>query len=193
MKKVSLSIVFLVISFFIGLAYFYAGKFLVVNEKVEKSDVIIVLSGDRGFRMEKSAELYHKGYSQYIMISGGKVYDDMTIAQLMKEHAMKLGVPEKAIIIEDKADSTYENAVFSEELVKKLNFRSAIVVSSNYHMRRVKMLFDREYKDTDVSLTFIAANDPIFNQERWWNSNKSVMTVITEYIKLAGYAVGKNS
>ncbi|MFC3884791.1 YdcF family protein [Bacillus songklensis] len=192
-KKTLIGTFFLVIILLIGLVYFYAGKFLVIDEKAKKSDVIIVLSGDRGARIEQGVELYHQGYGKYIMISGGTVYDDVTIAQLMKDHAMKLGVPERAIVMEDKADSTYENAVFSRELVQKLKFRSAIVVSSNYHMRRVKMLFDREYKHGHVSLSYASAADPNFNPEHWWSSNKSLMTTITEYIKLAGYALGKNS
>ena len=121
------------------------------------------------------------------------MYEDVTMAQLMKEHAVKLGVPEKAIILEDKADNTYENIIFSKKLVKEQKFQSAIVVSSNYHMRRVRMLFDREYKDTNLALTYIAAHDQVFEQERWWSSNKSLMVTITEYIKLAGYTLGKNS
>jgi hypothetical protein len=55
------------------------------------------------------------------------------------------------------------------------------------------MLFDKEYKDMDVSLTFATEKDPVFNQEHWWSNNKSLMTTVIKYIILAGYAVGKNS
>ena len=38
-----------------------AGDFLVINEKPEKSDVVIVLSGGGIERIEKAVELYKKG------------------------------------------------------------------------------------------------------------------------------------
>ncbi|WP_462410461.1 YdcF family protein [Neobacillus sp. Marseille-QA0830] len=169
-----------------------AGKFLLVDDSIRKSDAIIVLSGDRGERVEKAVDLYLKGYGKYFVISGGPVYNDVTAAELMKAHAIKLGVPEKAIIMEDLSDSTYENAHFTKQVIQPYNFSTAIVVSSNYHMKRVKMIFDREFKDTTIKLYYAGAKDRNFTPKRWWSNNKSIMLTITEYIKMIGYAVGKN-
>ncbi|MDN3019557.1 YdcF family protein [Paenibacillus sp. BSR1-1] len=169
-----------------------AGKFLVVEEAVQKADAIIVLSGDRGERVEKAAELYHQGYGKYFVISGGIIYNDVTAAELMKEHALKLGVPESAIILEDRADSTYENADFTRKVIKSYPIDSAIVVSSNYHMKRVKMIFERDFEHSGVKLYYAGAKDRYFNKTKWWSNNKSIMITVNEYIKMAGYALGKN-
>lgn len=184
---IALVFVILLIIFIIN-----AGKFLVVEDRIQKSDAIIVLSGDRGERVEKAAELYHQGYGKYFVISGGTVYNDVTAAQLMKEHALQLGIPKKSIILEDRADSTYENADFTKQVIKSYPIHSAIVVSSNYHMKRVKMIFDRDFKNTDMKLFYTGAKDRNFNKTRWWSNNKSIMITITEYLKMVGYAVGKN-
>ena len=37
----------------------------------------------------------------------------------MKLFAVSMGVPEKDILLEQKANSTYENAVFSKKILKK--------------------------------------------------------------------------
>jgi uncharacterized SAM-binding protein YcdF (DUF218 family) len=173
-------------------AFVNAGKFLVVDEKIQKSDAIIVLSGDKGERVEKAAELYHQGYGKYFVISGGIIYNDVTAAQLMKDHALQLGVPEKAIVLEDRADSTYENAEFTRQIIKSYPIHSAIVVSSDFHMKRVKMIFDRDFKASKIKLYYASAKDPHFDEMRWWSNNKSIMITITEYLKMTGYAVGKN-
>ncbi|MDP4086526.1 MAG: YdcF family protein [Bacillota bacterium] len=184
--------VFLVV--FITMFYLFlnAGKFLVIHGKIHKSDAIVVLSGDRGERIEKAAELYHKGYGKYFVISGGHIYQHITSAQLMRDHAIALGVPKQAILLENRADSTYENAHFTKSVLKKNSIHSAIIVSSNYHMRRVKMIFDREYKNTKILLEYTSAKDPEFHESNWWSSNKSILITLNEYLKLFGYAVGKN-
>jgi len=171
---------------------FYGGRFLVYDEPPRKADVIVVLSGDKGERTVKGAELFREKYAPYLLVSGGIVYHKTTMAELMKEHAIELGVPEDSILVEDKADSTYENAVFTLDILKRKDFHSAIIVSSNYHMRRVKLLFDREFRDSGISLTYVAAADDQFRPTRWWSSNKSIMITLTEYIKFFGYLLGKN-
>lgn len=190
-KRIGLFIT-LVILVVLGTLTVNAGRFLVVEEPIQKSDAIIVLSGDKGERVEKAAELYHQGYGTYFVISGGIVYNDVTAAQLMKEHALQLGIPEKMIILEDRADSTYENADFTRQIIENYPIHSAVVVSSNYHMKRVKMIFDRDFKSSKIKLYYAGAKDRYFNKGQWWSNNKSIMITITEYLKMIGYAVRKN-
>jgi uncharacterized SAM-binding protein YcdF (DUF218 family) len=191
-RKRNIILLLLVILAVLVFLFINAGRFLVYEDKLHQSDAIIVLSGDRGERIVKAASLYHKGYGKYFVISGGPVYENVTQAELMKEHAMKLGVPEKAIILEDRADSTYENAHFVKNIIKNYPIHSAIVVSSNYHMRRARMIFEREFKSTGIKLYYTGAKDPNFNETRWWSNNKSIMITLSEYVKFAGYALGKN-
>ena len=187
MKKILVFIVLFI--FFISVIISHAGNFLVINEYPIKSDVIIVLSGDRGNRVELGVKLFHENYAPYLLLSGGNVYYETTISDLMASHATKLGVPEEKIIKEDRADSTYENAVLTKEILLERNLNSAIIVSSNYHMRRVKYVFNKIYKDTDIRLNFCSAKDINYLPESWLSNNKSIMYTITEYIKLIGYYI----
>jgi uncharacterized SAM-binding protein YcdF (DUF218 family) len=188
-------LVFLIIFVFlisVSISVVFAGRFLVVDEPPQKSDVIIVLAGDSGCRVEHGAALFHAGYAPYLMVCGGKVYHTTTWAGLMREHAIALGVPSMVIIPEGESESTYENAIFARKLMKKHGLKSAVVVSSNYHMRRVKYVFQRELGDTGITLTYSAARDPRFEPARWWANNKSIMYTVNEYLKFIGYVFELN-
>lgn len=173
-----------------GIAYL-PGRLLVLDEQPQKADVIIVLAGDRGMRTERGVQLWHEGYAPYVMVSGGSVYHTTSIASLMMKHAIELGVPAKAIILEEEADSTYQNALYTKNLMKEYGFSSAIVVSSDYHMQRVRYVYQQVFKDTDIKFIYCASQDSNFNSDHWWINNRSMMITINEYIKFMGSMVGQ--
>ena len=169
------------------------GKFLVQSDKLEKADAIAVFSGDSGARTERAVELLKEGYADYLILSGGKVYDDVTMAELMKNHAIKLGVDEDKILIDDEASTTNENAAFTAEIIEEHNFKSAIVVTSDYHTRRSKLAMEKALENTlidgeKVSVSVTPSKEEKFTT-KWWTSGNSVLMVISEYLKLAGYWV----
>lgn len=160
-----------------------AGNFLVIDEEPVQSDVIVILSGGGIERLVKGADLYEKGYAPYVIISNGA--EDNLYAGLKN-----LGVPDHAIILETKASSTTENALFTKELMEKHQFRSAIVVSSNYHMRRVKSNFIKALANSPIRLIYCSVPSNGYNGEKWWISKENRMATLTEYIKLVGNFFG---
>ena len=169
------------------------GKFLVESDKLEKADAIAVFSGDSGARTERAVELLKDGYADYLILSGGKVYDDVTMAELMKKHAIKLGVDESKILIDDEASTTNENAEFTTNIIEENNFKSVIVVTSDYHTRRSKLAMEKYLENTlidgeKVSVTVTPSKEEKFTT-KWWTSGDSVLMVISEYLKLMGYWV----
>ncbi|AXI10459.1 YdcF family protein [Oceanobacillus zhaokaii] len=152
-------------------------EFLIVNEKPKKVDAIIVLSGGPG-RLEKAVELFKGGYAEYMMLSNSNVQGTSV------QEAVEMGIPKNRIITEDYATSTYTNALYTKEEMEKNNLKSAIVVSSDFHMRRSKLVFQRLYKDTGIELTYIAS--PYL--ERTWLTEKSEREIVfREWTKLIGY------
>lgn len=61
----------------------------------------------------------------------------------LKTIGIQLGVPEKAILKEDKARNTFENAQFSWELLQKLGIqiKNVILVCKAYHSRRALLTY----------------------------------------------------
>ncbi len=93
-KNKKLIIIAIIILIIVGIGA-NLGSFLIVNDELHKADAIVIFSGDNGPRTEKGVELLNEGLGDYLILSGGIVYDDVTMAELMKNHAIKLGVSEE--------------------------------------------------------------------------------------------------
>jgi uncharacterized SAM-binding protein YcdF (DUF218 family) len=153
---------------------------LIISEQPRASDAIIVLSGSSE-RDVYAADLYNLGISRVIIMSGcGQTTENMTA------RAVKKGVKSEDIIREQKAVSTYENAVFTREVMHENGFRSALVVSSPFHMRRSRLVFERVYKNTGISLTYCAV-PPTLSSDTQQDPAVFRRSVMVEYAKLLYY------
>lgn len=139
--------------------------------------------------MEQGAELYQAGYAPYLLLSNAQ--EKTSASGDMLQTALALGIPKDAILTENAALSTYQNAELTLPIMKEQRFTSAIVVSSDFHMRRVKLLFDHVYKKSGIALTYIGA-DSGYNAKRWWSDRYSRETTFNEYTKMLGNFFGYN-
>ena len=164
------------------LVYYYLlpgiASFLVFRTNLQHADAIIILSGDSE-RMPYGVKLYKLNYSDKIIMTRG--------TEQLKEKAIELGVAPKDFIIEDKATTTYENALFSRDIMLQNNFTSAIVVSSPYHMRRAAWLFSRTFKNDNIMLLYSPVDNSWFKPEKWWTNERGIHTVVNEYGKFIYY------
>ena len=123
---------------------------LVISEEPRKSDAILVLGGGVGEsgkvgqgyeeRAEYAVELYKKGYAGHIIFSSGYV-NIFEETRVMKALAVSLGVPESAIMLENKSVNTYESVLYAKNILGKEHWNSIILLSSPYHMLRVSKVF----------------------------------------------------
>lgn len=181
MKKI---VVILVLMGTVGIVVLsFAGRYLVIDEKPQKSDVIIVLTGGGKDRLELAEQLYNQTKAQYLIISNGTEDN-------YYQEAILMGVPRQSIILENQADSTTESAVYTIDIMEKHRLKSAIVVSSNYHMRRVKHNFDKIISNKNITLTYCASKDQYYQPNKWWASGDAINMTFNEYSKLIGNAFG---
>ena len=150
--------------------------FLFYEDQPKKADAIILMSGDT-VRIKKAAELYHAGYADKVLLTTALE------AGSRPEDAESYGIPHHALLIENKATSTYENALFSKDIVLEHEIESALVVTSNYHMRRTRLAFERVFHDTDVSFTYVPYHHDNLSRNSWEKNEKLFQR---EYKKLIG-------
>ncbi|RSK28678.1 YdcF family protein [Bacillus sp. HMF5848] len=167
-------------------------QYLYVEEPspIPASDAIIVLGSDvRGERTIKAAELFREGLGSVVILSdGGAASWRYKTVDEMYALAVKEGIPTPAIIKEDQASSTKENAMFTKRILEESDFKSAIVISTDWHMRRVKQTFDKAFVGTGIELTYVGATDTRFlEKEKWWEDPELQQTVLTEWSKLIVY------
>lgn len=168
------------------------GKFLVVSDNLEKSDVIIVLgSHPKGARVDWAAKLYKRDLADKMIMCGYQVGWKTSTAEVMRKQAICLGVPEDAIILDYGWDNggTWDNAINALRIVRQNNFKSAIVVTSYYHTRRSKLAFSKVFKDKDVTISVSPCPDGSFEPGEWWKRRRLIESVFLEYVKLMYYVL----
>jgi uncharacterized SAM-binding protein YcdF (DUF218 family) len=90
------------------------------------------------------ADLYARGYASTVILSGGdaSVFSEgPQVAREMKRLAIRLGIPEHAIVIENRSRTTYENAVETKRLI---GAKPVLLVTSASHLPRAAALFRRQ-------------------------------------------------
>jgi len=120
-----------------------------------KSDVIIVLGtsikdGEPSTvfkeRINHGIYLYNKGVAEKILFTGGLGKgQSQTESEVAKTYALKNGIPNAAIITEEKSTSTYENFKESKHIMDSLGLKTALIVSDPFHIKRA-MTFAEYYK-----------------------------------------------
>lgn len=175
----------------------YVGRWLVVSDRVVKSDLIVVLSGDAAARAPEGAALYRKGLAPRLLVTGKLVPSalrslgiHLTSAEVTAKGLERSGVPRSAIVVETSTGtSTWEEATFTRRYLTQHNLRSVIVVTSKFHTRRSKLAFQHALKKTGVRVQVVASHfDPV-RVAGWWTREKELIQVNNEYLKLLFYAV----
>ena len=86
-------------------------------------------------RAEACAEAYLLGAAPVILFTGAN--SDPTkpsIARVMADHAMARGVPDTAVIVEERSRSTLQNALFSAPLIGEA--QTILLVTHGFHLPR---------------------------------------------------------
>jgi uncharacterized SAM-binding protein YcdF (DUF218 family) len=185
--------------FYTPIVWVLAGP-LVISDQPRKADAIVVLGGGVGEsgkvgqgyeeRAQYAVELYKKGCARYIVFSSGYMYL-FKETLVMKALAVSLGVPESAIILENRASNTYENAICIKEISDNARWKSILLLSSPYHMLRVSKVFRKVASDVSVAYT------PIPNSSFYRHAQTGLFTkkislrqingIIHEYIGILYY------
>ena len=151
------------------------------------SDVIIV-AGGQIYRETKAKELLDKGYS----LSNKVIISPLSQLNTNTRNPFNLNIenPEN-IEIEEKATSTWTNATESIKVMQKKGWKSAIVVTSDFHTRRTKLAFDRVAKGTGIKFTYVSAYPKVDCQEvKYLDYKPDISWTYAEIPKYWGFLIG---
>ncbi|MDD5218168.1 MAG: YdcF family protein [Candidatus Omnitrophica bacterium] len=180
----------------------YPGLFLVPQDEFGKADCIVILQGDNECRFPKAIELYEQGYAPRILLSPVQEKESllrdyynfenriMGLPDMSsKERASKIfayfGKDEKDVFYTDReVTSTFDEAAATRHWMLARGYRSFILVSSTYHMRRALMIFRFVFRGTGVRIDHATAANPLLNPARWWTKERDVKGVLMEYVSI---------
>ena len=88
-------------------------------------------------RVKAAAEAYRKGLSAVIVACGGTTEGHhISEAEVMQVLLLDEGVPQSAILLENKSQVTIENMRFAADVLGGAKGKHVLVVTSDYHVRR---------------------------------------------------------
>jgi len=157
----------------------FLGEFLICADPLEKADAIIILAGDdtAGNRVSEAVSLWRGGWAEVLVVSDAPIAWGITSADVTRQQALALGVPPAQIIdVPGQSpagrglllDSTLsESRVLLAECQKR-NFKTVIVVTSNFHTRRAKRILDCLFTDAGIRVLIHPSADTSFRLDHWW-------------------------
>ncbi|NTV06107.1 MAG: YdcF family protein [Chlorobiaceae bacterium] len=155
----------------------------------EKSDVIVVLGGDNGLRVRKGAELYNAGYAAHVILTGiDERFYRPGHPNWRERRIIALGVPKKAIRVDAKSKTTWEEAENTSNTMEKNGWKSVIVVSDPPHLLRLHQTWSKAFEGSSKKFILISTSPPWWHKVFWWKNKQSYQFVISEIKKNLFYA-----
>lgn len=123
-------------------------------------DVIVVLGGgtrwadppqpvpnlnEGGDRLLYAASLYQQGVADHLLLTGGALPGaTRPEAEEMADALQIMGVPEEALMLETRSLNTYENAVYTGEMLAEAGITQVVLLTSAVHMPRAAAVFSKQ-------------------------------------------------
>jgi len=173
--------------------FFGVGRWLVIEDPLGKARAIVVLSGAMPLRAMEAAKLYREGYAPEIWLTHSAepaaTLGEMGIPFAGEDYysarvLIHEGVPASAIrVLEPPVVNTADEIDAIATALAKEKDRTAILVTTKAHTRRVRMLWQRLGSERGTGVVRAAAEDP-FDPRYWWRTTSDALDVVREVLGL---------
>jgi uncharacterized SAM-binding protein YcdF (DUF218 family) len=167
------------------------GRWLVVENPLEKADAIVVLSGRIPMRAIEAARLYRAGYASQIWLTRpeepaaslealGIPYsgEDFFNTRVLTHE----GVPLSAIrVLVPPINNTADEVRAIAAELRRENGSTVIVVTTKAHTRRVCRLWHQLARGQGHAIVRAATGDP-FDPAHWWRTTGDALDVVREVL-----------
>lgn len=175
--------------------------FIFVSDEPQDADVIFVPGGAYPEIAERAAVIWGEGFARHILPSGkfsilGGAFDGPASKKeqypgtyetewaFLRDVLVRNGVPEEAILREEQATYTYENALYSKQVADSagLQVRKAILCCQAYHARRALMYF--QYVFPGTTFFVCPAVTQGVGRDTWVQSESGIRLVLGELSRI---------
>lgn len=191
--------VFLVLAVLIcGIALLlrFGGYILFVKDPIpQHAEVAVMLAGGdsaEDVRLAGALKMLQEGRVDHVMLSVGRAYFmGEWLPDLLRRYVDKaygLEIARKVVLCEvsNEVDSTAEEAAALRGCLVAHGWRSVIVVTSNYHTRRARMIWRAAVANMRPPFTISVqgVSDGNFEPEGWWRRRRYAKSWLLELTKL---------
>ena len=163
----------------------------------KRPQAIVVLAGstreeDPG-RVKEGAVVFEEKGSDYLIFP--LRHPRINWSWLVEKYHIKTKVPKERVLIgrasvadrkiNQELGGTFTEAEMTIRIMSEKEIRSALVVTSGYHIRRARLAFARAKKGQGTTFCFHAVGRPN-DKIPWWLDKDYLFRVLGEYKKLVG-------
>lgn len=141
-------------------------------------------------RRGEAIRLLRLGRADRVVLSVPSItYLGVWLPDLMRRYvAQKYGkdATEHVVLCPTLADSTREEARALRQCLEEHGWHSVVVVTSNYHTRRTRLIWRRVFEDAQppLRISVYGVQDGDFRVQGWWRKRRYAKTFFEETIKL---------
>lgn len=171
------------------------GDYIFMEGRPVKSDIIFIPGNGYPQMAEQAARLWREGYAPFVLPSGrysigldgfsgvlaksGQYPGEFaTEWEFLMYVLVRNGVSQQAILREDRATYTEQNAVYSRRVTDRLGIsvERAILCCKNYHSRRAFLYYQMQYPEADFQV-IPSCVDGV--NRRNWNRTEAGVAAVT--------------
>jgi uncharacterized SAM-binding protein YcdF (DUF218 family) len=172
-----------------GVIFFGIGRWLVLEDPLEKASAIVVLSGAMPLRAIEAGKLYREGYAPEIWLTHsvepGETLGKMDISFAGEDYYNKLiliheGVPPEAIhVLEPPIMNTADEIKVAATALTRGKGKVVIIVTTKAHTRRTRLLWRKLAPGPGRAIVRAATGDS-FEPRHWWRTTSDALDVVRE-------------
>lgn len=156
----------------------------------EADAIVAVSGGDTSARVDEAVRLYKNGWAPKLIFSGAaRDKSGPSNAEAMRRTARTAGVPDNDIITEEYSETTKQNAENTQDILRRNQVSSVIIVTSAYHQRRAGL----EFKARALNAVEIR-NHPVASDNQWsswwWLTPTGWYLAVGEFVKIIAFYLG---
>ncbi|MFC5050716.1 YdcF family protein [Rubritalea spongiae] len=105
-------------------------------------------------RIDHAIELYKDGRVKSLVLTGGYGKDaEFSESEVAYDYCVENGIPERDLFIEKKSQTTEQNIMEAQKLMRAENFDNALLVSDPWHLKRALAMAKKHDVEAKPSAT----------------------------------------
>jgi uncharacterized SAM-binding protein YcdF (DUF218 family) len=179
----------------INIALLSLGGLLIIADPLEPAQVVVVLSGGRGDRIEEAARILQEKNARRLILTHPEIDpDDESSSVRRRQSAMAAGISGGDILVTKvHGNSTYQEAIEIRRFLEEQGLMSALVVTDPYHSFRTRLIFRETFRNSSIDINVRPVRDHWYRSNTWWTSAEGRQATVMEYGKLLAFFVGIRS
>jgi hypothetical protein len=192
-QSITFSPKYLVPFFLAGLFFLlvYAPDYLTYSDKPEKSDALVWFIGpDSKARREEVKSLLAEGYADYLIIPAyGKIREASTLPSLALAQTINSLLNSYVINPNKYCENTHFEVLEAKRLMEQYGLKTAIFVSSPYHMRRIKIISEKIFNGQSSKIVYIPTRFEIAPHHLLQLTIHDWSNIVSEYVKIIWFLI----